>query len=467
MENQARSFDYKNLLYILIAAASVFPLTYFLNIFGDKTTIRLILISIPVIFAGFLNFRLALFLFLATWLTNLYPWPLFALAHFVIPYLFLSFFITNSRLSYSDFRSVFTFPVILFVLFLLPSFVNTPVPFESAVSMLHIGALLALILLFNMWIKSNKEITFVAVTYVGLTLLNSLYLIFQGVTTGKRVFGIAGITFVDILGIAIVIVFIVMLTAQKDKRWLYASILFILILASFYTKTRNVWINIGIVLFSSFFHIIIRSGYLKIEKTKLLRAGIAATVFIVLLGSFLISFYGKEFFRLESTQELTKEAIEAGEIQNSFVTRYFIWYTGFNGFIQHPIAGIGIYSFSFASEPYNQLPDLLYKKFVKDLTLHHGYYSILVEAGIIGFTGLIIFLVMIFKRAGKILKASENTEYFLPAFVSFWVLIYIIISLFFTDAWFWGRMILMWGVLMGVFSGIDKLLKSGIRSAGE
>lgn len=467
MENQARSFDYKNLLYILIAAASVFPLTFFLNNFGDKTTIRLILISFPFIFAGLLNFRLALFLFFATWLTNLYPWPLFALAHFVIPYLFIAFFITNSKLSYSDFKSVFTFPVILFVLFLLPSFINTPVVFESAFSMLLLAGFLALILLFNMWIKSNREITFIAVTYIGLTLLNSLYLIFQGVTTGKRVFGIAGITFVDILGIAIVITFIVMLTAPKDKRAVYAFLLIILVLASFFTKTRNVWINIGVVLFSSFIHIIVRAGYLKIEKKKLLRVGVVASVLIVLLGSFLISFYGKEFFRLESTRELTKEAIEAGEIQNSFVTRYFIWYTGFNGFMQHPVAGIGIYSFSFASEQYNQLPDLLYKKFVKDLTLHHGYYSILVEAGLIGFTGLIIFLVMIFKRARKILKQAENTEYFLPAFISFWVLIYIIISLFFTDAWFWGRMILMWGVLMGIISGIDKLLKAKLNTAGE
>ncbi|MBK7866127.1 MAG: O-antigen ligase family protein [Ignavibacteriales bacterium] len=170
-------------------------------------------------------------------------------------------------------------------------------------------------------------------------------------------------------------------------------------------------------------------------------------------------FYGTTFFRIEEKQKLSAESLEVADVNNSLVTRYFIWSTGYNGFINHPLFGIGMYSFAYTSKFYNELPDNIYKKFVSGLTLHHGYYSMLVETGIFGFIGLLIFLVVIFRKARDVYIKAGNSPMFLQAFIAFWVLIYIITSLMFTDAWFWGRGIVMWGTVLGVISALNNIIK--------
>jgi hypothetical protein len=82
----------------------------------------------------------------------------------------------------------------------------------------------------------------------------------------------------------------------------------------------------------------------------------------------------------------------------------------------------------------------------------------LVEAGIVGFTGLMFFLVIIFRRSRKIYTEAQGTVYFLPSFIAFWVLIYIYISLFFSDAWYWGRGILIFAFVLGVISALNHLI---------
>jgi hypothetical protein len=83
-----------------------------------------------------------------------------------------------------------------------------------------------------------------------------------------------------------------------------------------------------------------------------------------------------------------------------------------------------------------------------------------VEAGILGFIGLIFFLSYLVRKTRKIFREAEDTPFDVHAFISIWVITYILISLFFSDAWFWGRGIIIWSVVLGVISSLDRLVKA-------
>jgi O-antigen ligase len=447
-----------NIAFLLLVILLIVPVTYFLDMFGNKATVQAVLIGLPVILIGLVNFKVAIFVFITSLFFDIFPLLLIHIGILLIPYLVLAFMLTSIGFKFQDLKTPFTFVIIIFVLSLLPSLLNSRALTNSMLNMLIWPSFLLLVILLAVSLREMKKINFVTALYVGIVTLNSFYCIYQGITTGRRSFGFAGVMFVDILGISIVITFILFMVAKGEKKIWLGTIFLIQILASIFTKTRNVWINILLVLLLSLIHIIIKSEYLQINKKKIIRYGLISIGSVALVGSLLISYFGAGFFRLENKQELTQESLEVGDVSNSLVTRYFIWTTGYNGFLQNPVTGIGIYSFGYSSQFYNTLPEVLFKKFVAGLTLHHGYFAILVEAGIVGFTGLMFFLVIIFRRSRKIYTEAQGTEYFLPSFIAFWVLIYIYISLFFSDAWYWGRGILIFAFVLGVISALNHLI---------
>jgi hypothetical protein len=92
--------------------------------------------------------------------------------------------------------------------------------------------------------------------FVFLSLLNSFFLIAEAVITKDRAFGLAGVMFVDYVGIAIVIVFIWFLMIKTENKFFLLPILIVLILASLFTQTRNSWISIFVLVFliTTFFY---------------------------------------------------------------------------------------------------------------------------------------------------------------------------------------------------------------------
>lgn len=453
--------EYKtNLLFVLVSIVLIVPMTYILNDAGTKFTTQLLFLTLPVILAGFINFRLALFIFIFSIFLEVNPYLFYSLCAFVVFYLLSSFVITNKGFVLSDLNTPFAKITLLFILTLLPSFFNSLEVNRGAQNMFHWAIFLLLISILSISLRDKEKINFLVTVYLSLITLNAFYSIYQGITSGRRAFGFVGIMYVDMLGIAIVVVFNLLLYAKGKVKLFYSAVFVIMTLSLIFTKTRNVWINTAIVLLLSLFHLIKKSGYLNIDKRKLLRYGGLSLLVIIISGTALISYFGTSFFRLAEKQKLTQESLETGDISNSLVTRYFIWSTGLNGFKQHPYIGIGMYSFPYTAKYYNTLPKVIFKKFVDMYSLHHGYYSILVEAGVVGFIGLLIYLSVMVKKTRKIYLQAQETPYFLYTFIAFWVLIYIIISLFFSDAWFWGRGIIIWGVVLGVISALNNLVKN-------
>lgn len=438
----------------------ILPLTFILGDFGEKRTTQVLVLGLPLLLTGFLNFRIALLLFLGSLFIDINPVYLFSLSFLVIPYLLLVFVVTNKGFETRDLKSPFLWVTVFFVLTMIPSFFNSLAKTAGGFNMFMWPGFILLFSLFAVVFKDEGKINFLAKAYLWLVSLNALFAIYQGITTGRRAFGFAGIMFVDILGIAIIMVFILLLHAKGKEKAGYAVLFAILILAMIFNKTRNVWVNVALVMFLSFIHVAIQAGSLQMERRKVVKYGVIALLFVALTGGLLISFYGTTFFRLEEKQKLSAESLEVADVNNSLVTRYFIWSTGYTAFAQNPFFGMGMYSFAYSSKFYNGLPDNIYKKFVSGLTLHHGYYSMLVETGIVGFTGLLIFLFVLFRNGRKIYREASGTPRFLQAFIAFWAMIYIFTSLMFTDAWFWGRGIVMFGIVLGVLSAIDNMNES-------
>jgi O-antigen ligase len=99
---------------------------------------------------------------------------------------------------------------------------------------------------------------------------------------------------------------------------------------------------------------------------------------------------------------------------------------------------------------YHRIPTELYIFFVQNLTPHETFLAVLAETGIIGFIGFIIFLSSTIVIAFKAVNSSitEKQKYFSLALLL--LQIYIVTSMFMTDAWLWGQCGMLWAVIIGV-----------------
>lgn len=272
-----------NLVLLLFTVVLIIPLTYYLADSGAKFTTRIGLVAFPLLLIGLLNFRIALSIFLVTLFLEINPFFYYSLSAFMVFYLLLSFAVTNKGFTLKDMKTPFTGVMIFFLLTLLPSLVNSKAPVIGILNFLQWGIVLTLIFILSNTLTTVKKINYLVLFYLVMISINAFYSIYQGLTIGRRAFGFAGIMYVDLLGIAIVVVFILMLAAKGKIKWLFGSMFTIMVLSLIFTKTRNVWLNVGMVLLMSFIHLIIKSGYLKIRRQKLIRYGVMAMV-IVLVG---------------------------------------------------------------------------------------------------------------------------------------------------------------------------------------
>ena len=88
----------------------------------------------------------------------------------------------------------------------------------------------------------------------------------------------------------------------------------------------------------------------------------------------------------------------------------FIWHTAINTFSRKPLIGIGLYSFKYTSKEYYTIPKPFFKQYVENRTPHVAYLEVLVESGIIGFLGFLIFLFSVHKLLFKSLVLVKCVE---------------------------------------------------------
>jgi O-antigen ligase len=303
--------------------------------------------------------------------------------------------------------------------------------------------------------RSAKEVGTAVGLFVALGLANAVDVLVSSATVGKRVFGFAGIVFVDFaVIIALVLVNYAVFARGRLRFWsLPAAIL--TVVALFLTQTRNVLIGLAVAGVIYGIYLYVNSRALGLRRSHLVFIGLSVLVAAGGIAVGTLAVFPQAFGRIAdlAASGSTTITTEADFALNSVVSRLLIWTTAWNGFLAHPIVGIGAFSFPFASVEYNMLPPVLLKNFVLGASPHVTYLAVLVETGIVGFIGFLIFLGTAIRTGHRLILRSADAKDRLVTTTLFVIQVYIAVSMTYTDAWLWGQCGMLWGLLVGLSAG--------------
>jgi O-antigen ligase len=290
--------------------------------------------------------------------------------------------------------------------------------------------------------------------FIVMSVLNGLTVIYYALLTGKRIFGFAGVMYVDYVGIALTLCLLKILYSSRNK--LIWSVAFsIQLLALIFTQTRNAWISTGIVLFLVLIQFIFFNKNLRLTTVKKFLLSFAILFIIIFISYQAGNLNPTTYERLSSGKPKSENELKI----NTFVTRGFIWITAWNAFRDNPVIGVGLYNFSHVSRRYNTIDPVLYKLFVEKVSPHETFLEILSETGIIGFIGFSFFLVAWLRSARNNLKICKTEREFFFARMIFWSSIFILISMVMTDIWLQGHGLMLWGIIVGITIAFRKIIE--------
>jgi len=314
-------------------------------------------------------------------------------------------------------------------------------------------------------IDTPKKMMNVLYFFIFAALFHSFIVIYQGITTDERVFGLLGVYFVDFAGLGSLLTAILFFQTDGYKKLFWGIISLLIIFALILTQTRNAWLSFAV----AFFTLII---YLSVNRKKYkMNIIYISLMFIVLIVGVSISFstLSKTDTAVEKRLDVGSKTLQlsnnapTGKI-NSFISRIMIWHTAYMAFLKHPITGIGLYSFRYTSDKYYKIPKTFYKEFVEGRTPHVTYIEVFAETGIIGFIGFSVFLFSLIRIIIYSLKYSGDKENLKRTLLISWSFVYIIFSMAMTEAWLYGQYLMWFGVMIGLLSNNQKLLEKETTS---
>lgn len=371
--------------------------------------------------------------------------------------LLISFLLAYKGYAGYDLKIPLNRALLIYGLSVIPSLFNSVNVLASLGKGYNLAGMTAVLFVTYLAFKETKDIERVFNLFLAGVFVNTIYVVILGLLTGKRIFGFSGVFYVDFVGLASLYAGIRFLYAEGSKKLFHGGLLLFFIAGLIITQTRNAWLSFGLsFMLLILFLLFQRKGYYS-EKKRLLKysAIILAVVALIYIGVSVFS-TGLEKRLDQQSQEsvLTESTASVGD--NSFITRALIWHTAYNAFIKHPVAGIGLYSFPFSSHLYYTIPESFYKAYVENLTPHVTFVAVITETGIVGFAGFLFLLFSILRIVYiNLKKVPESKD--VPVFLIVnWSFIYIIISMFMTDAWLWGQQIMIMGFLLGFLMVLNK-----------
>ncbi len=452
-----RLSKYNDLKLILIVPFLVFVLLlFFFRSYNPTSRYLLILFCVPVLLTLLLNFKILYKIFILSFFFE-FGIYYFYLSTLLFPFVTLSFII-NFSIKRSDIKNPILYYFLFFLISIIPSyFAAISHPESYLISYNLLGFISILFITPLVFTKLDNIKSIASIYLVGCT-FNAIYLIIMALISGHREFGIAGIMYVDIVGIGIIISYSSYLFYKKHS-FLFGIVTIILIVALLFTQTRNTWISTGIVVLALTIYYIFKKEKLKIKNlygSKRLASVFLASVLVILIIE--ISF-PNVFSRVAAPKSQTTEELAVTMDFGSIATRFFIWEIAFNVFKANPIIGTGFHSFRFVSLEYSKLDPFLYSTFVYNLTPHTTILALLADTGLLGFTGFMVFMYLTIRFFHGNLDQSITQEQKIISFILFWCQIYIVISMIMTDAWLWGTLHMLWAVILG----ISVLLRNDIK----
>jgi len=433
---------------------------YFLTQLPSGGLIYGLAFSIPLIAVMTFSFRISLTVLVFSLFLDINLFYLIKLSNILTIQVIISYWLTHRDATVENQLFPLKAVFLLFFISVLPSFINAVSPGMSLLMLSNLLLFWGIQFVVFKHVEDYAALKRIIFAYFTINVINTVYLVYQVLGKGYgRTFGFSGIMFGDYAAIAIFISLMYLIYGEKGGRVPIILTLSVLVVGLFLTQTRNPMLNLLIVLFLLVIYMIRRGDIVLVKRRNLVLGVLTVLVVAVLLAGVLNSIGLDVFKRVESSTEIDqKELVEQGVTSNSLLTRFFIWQIGWEAFKAHPVIGIGIYGFPFTSEQYSQLPDILYNRYVKTLTPHVGYYTVLIEAGIIGFIAFLVYITSILKMAFGAIRLAVTKEEVSFAIIFAFLQVYIILSLLFSDAWLWGLGSVLWGLLTGMMFAHTKML---------
>ncbi|MBI2418363.1 MAG: O-antigen ligase family protein [Ignavibacteriales bacterium] len=433
-------------------------LLLFIGIFAIGVSIPIkysvaLFLMVPILLLLSFNFNWTVFLIILASNLAIYIYGTMTFSSLAAWVCIYSFFLTH-KFDFVELRHPLSKPILAFFLSVLPSFFNTIVLFHATILLLQLIAFVLICHVLRAHINSEDDIKKILDAFVFFVTLNIGVILLLGSFTNHRLFGIGSVSFVDyaVMGL---IIFYHNVLYHKNGRTLNIFLMMLTTIAIIYTQTRSTLILASIIL------LIISIQYLKdfdkpgLAKSVLIIKFVFGTIFIGIAIGFLYVLQPAIFGRF-SSEQISGSALEAGGgAYSSLTTRFMIWDTAYNAFVKHPFLGIGWNSFPYSSHLYSKLPYWMFDHYVKHLSTHQTFVTILTEAGVFSF---VIFIWLIFSQIKTALRVRrrKNVSPYYRNILS-WLAIYIVFSMCFTDAWLYGDEIIVWGLFLGLLLGYEKI----------
>lgn len=456
--NSSNKLSYSYLIVLLLPVVLLIPLLFNANI---NLYVFLLVIMAGVLIS--LNYK-AIPILLILSITVYFKIMYIQVSVWLTYLLLISFLVTHKNIRLKELKNSLTFSLLIFVLCILPSLVNS---YNKLLSIYYMQNLLAIILVYfaiSLSLRNFNQINTLLYVYIFGILLSSFSVIYLGFLTGQRVFGYSEVLYIDLAGVALILSLIFFLYEDGIKKIIFGLFSLIISFGLILTQTRNAWLStlLSILILGVF--LLVKNEKVLIKKRKVI------VYFASITFSFIFLFLVAKVFS-PGVEERVSAAVQERVVNDnpvsivgdSFLTRLLIWHTAILAFLKHPFLGIGIYSFPFSSKLYTVVPESFYNMYVKGLNPHHGYLGVLTETGILGFMGLIFFLKSTFKIVLINLKLSKKKQEVIISLFLLGATIYISISLFFTQEWLYGQMAVLFGLILGLISTSYRLLMSKDR----
>ncbi len=377
-------------------------------------------------------------------------------------FLLMSFLINFRGEIFKELESPLLTSLIIFIFLMLPSLIDTPKKLMSIRDMSNIISLLIMFCVTVISFKDYSRVIKVFYFFVFAIFMHSLWVIFLGITTGERVFGLLWVYYIDFAGLGALVSIILFYYSKGATRIVFGISSIVITYGLILTQTRNAWLSFAVAVSSLLFFLIING-----EKFKINRFTTVSTflVIIAIIGSAIL-FTGGATSNIEQRLDEQNQTVQIDEenpeeLGNSFITRILIWHTAYRAFLNKPFLGIGAYSFRFISNQYYEIPKPFFTEFVENKTPHVTYLQVLTETGIVGFVAFLFFIIMIIKYIFKTLSHPNKTkEEIKISLLICWSFVYIIFSMFMTESWLYGQYAIWTGILLGFLVSNYKSLNS-------
>ncbi len=450
-----------NLIIYLIGLSLIVPIIFVLNITQFKLNAIVLTIGIPFISIFLFDFNSFKYLFIVSLFTNFFLFGLYFCVFMALS-LIISFILINGKINFEIFDTPLTRPIIFYYITIIPSLINSSNIILSFYLQLNLLAIIILFLIFGFTLTKYEQIKKILMVFFLLVAIDSMVIIYLGLTKGGREFGFSGVVFVDYSVMVIISLLVISIFKRGKSLFPYLGLAVLVFAGLIFTQTRNTFISLALASLTIVIYLIFNRKGLNISAKRIIST-FSVIIILVLLVVVLLSLFSPSTF--ERFDELKQESAvtvrsESDLYKNSLMTRLLIWDTAINAFKHHPIIGIGVYSFPFESAQYYTISKELFKDYVKGLSPHITYLAVLTETGILGFIGFIIFLISSIRLGIKSLNLASTEQQKFYSLLILSLNIYIFYSMFLSDAWLWGQCGMLWGMILGMSIANYKIIKN-------